>query len=239
MQAFRNDHYACPEFVDDYRLLIVLTDQPRLLLIDTKQDMEGGIPVQTFFHLPSNLVTRESPSLFLESGVHKPSSTDYLTPFYQDPTQRIAVLRIFCRYPYLVFPVEALLELARDHEGHEIEWDGWKKHVALPSFLDNYIDFHLVSGCRFFRFRYEPDEAVEVYDFSIRGRVRHQNEQSDSYIGAVKCLQATARVKIPFPYRPNDIFVIGGGRESVVFHQVSALRLSHTARLNGALYVAT
>ena len=169
----------------------------------------------------------KSPSLFLERGAHKPSSTDYLTPFYQDPTQRIAVLDMFHQF-HLAFPVEALLKLARDHGGRDIEWDRWKKHVALPSV--QYATYAWVSGCRFFRFRNDPDAEIEVHDFSRRGRIRHQSERSDSYLAT--------RANLHIQWRPNGFFFIGGGRESVVFYQVCALRLPHTARLNGVLYVA-
>ena len=239
MQALENDGYTCPEFIDDYRLLFVFTPETNaplcLLLIDTEDDVEGGMPVQTLFHFPSNWITAEPPSLFLERGAHKASSTDDLTPFYQDPTQRIAVLDMFDQLPYLVFPVEALMKLARDHGGREIEWDEWKKHVTFPSHPYNIPIFQWVSGCRFFCFVNGQDVSdVEVYDFSIRGRVLHQSNQTDSHPGMVKPLQAT-RVTLPIPW---SFAVVGDGRESVVFFQVSELRLSHTARLNGALYVA-
>ena len=231
MQALENSRYKHPEFVDDYRLLLVLmpaTNAPLcLLLIDTEKDVGGGIPVHTSFRLSPHFDIVKHPSLFLERGAHKPSSTDYLTPFYQDPTQRIAVLVMFHRFSYLVFPIEALLKLARNHEGREIGWDGWKKHVTLPSLQYCSADAW-VSGCRFFRFNDGPDVEIEVYDFSIRGRVRHQREKTYWYMGAVKCLQAT-RAKLHIQWHPNDVFVIGGGRGSIVFYRVSALRLSHTA----------
>ena len=246
MQALENNSYTCPEFVDDYRLLVVLTPAddapPCILLLDTENDVGGGMPVQTLFHLPSHWTTTKPLSLFLERGAHKPSSTDYLAPFYQDPTQRIAVFDTFNQFPYLVFPVETLLKLARDRGGCEVEWDRWNKHVAFfPSLRYGRYDpaDTWVSGCRFFRFRNTPDAEIEVYDFSVRGRIRHQSEQTDSHLGVVKCLQPTrAKQHIPWCRDPDNFFVIGGGRESVVFYRVSALRVSHAARLNGVLYVA-
>lgn len=110
------------------------------MLMDIQKN--AGVPAQTSFHL--------SPLIHcLKWGAHKPLLAEYLAPFLQDRTPRIVVLSIH-HFGCLVFPVEALLELAEGREGSEIEWDEWKKHVVIPS--THVPDLKgWVSGCRLFR----------------------------------------------------------------------------------------
>ena len=234
MQALGDKRYTSAEFVDDYRLLVTFEssngDPLRVLLMDTEKDVGGGTPVQTSFCLPHCFNSDKSPSILLERGAHRPSSAGYLTPFYQDSTQRIAVLDTFHPFPYLVFPVEALLKLARDHEGCEVEWEGWKKHVVFPYVKFDFADAW-VSGCRLFLFKSHRNTKMEVYDFSMRGHARHLREETHSKLGVVKRLQPT-RVKLCPPWRREYVFDMYGGYDSILFFQVSALRLSLITRLN-------
>ena len=227
MQVLGDKPYIFAEFVDDYRLLVTVASSnnnpPCVLLIDTEKDAERT-PVQTLFRLHSCCITT-APSLLLERGAHKPSSTEYLTPFYRDPTQRIAVLDMIYPFPYLVFPVEALLKLARCHEGCEVEWEGWKKHVVFPDVEYGLADAW-VSGCRLFRFRKHKNTEMEVCDFSMRGRaIGRLGEETVPELGVVKRLQPT-RVKLSLPWRLRDKFDVYGGHDSILFFGVSALRLS-------------
>jgi len=224
LYALENDRYTSPEFVDDYRLLVILTplkdDAPCVLLMDTEKDV-GGAPMQTSFRLSPYFSFARRPSLLLERGVHKPSPTEYLSPFYQDPAQRIAVLDMrpgtWYSFPYLIFRVEVLLKLAGDREGCEIEWDGWKKHAFFTTTPNGFADVW-VSGCRFFRFKNAPTPTIDIYDFSTRGRVGRLSKQIDSDLGAVECLRPT-RAKLPTTRRLDDFIVVGGGRESIVFYK--------------------
>ena len=241
-QVLKDKCWGSAEFVDDYRLLAIFTTSgdgfdgpPCVLLIDTEKAV-GGTPAQTSFHLPP-CFSPTSPTLLLGRGGHKPSPTDRLTPFYQDPTQRIAVLNIEgFHIAYLAFPVETLLELAKGNEGCEIEWDGWKTHAILPSTEPGLAEAW-VSGCRFFHFKPGPDAGIEVYDFSARGLFGRLSQQAMSGMGVVNCLQPTG-VKLLLPYHSNDVHVMDGDRESIVFFHVSALRLSLTTRLNDVLHAA-
>lgn len=231
MQRLENERYTSAEFVDDYRLLALLKvpgddfydPPPRVLLISTEKGI-GGVPAQTSFHLPPYFSPAKHPTIRLERGGHKPSPTDRLTPFYQDPTQRIAVLDMRCPLPYLAFPVEALVGLSRDHEGHEIEWDGWKKHAIIPSIEPGPADTW-VSGCRLYHLKPNPNAVIKIYDFSVRGRVGRLGGWNSPDLGVMKCLQSTG-AELTFESISPDLHVLGGRRESFMFFYVSALCLS-------------
>lgn len=244
LQRLENKRYASAEFIDDYRLLASLKvpgddfyDPMSILLINAEVCVGRGTPAQTSFRL-TPYFNRACPIIHLERGGHKPSATDRLTTFYQDPAQRIAVLNmgLGCPLPYLAFRVEALVGLARGHEGREIEWDDWKKHVIIPSIEPGPAETW-VSGCRLYHIKPGEDAGIEVYDFSARGRVGRLSGQDISGLGEVKCLQANG-VKVILPWSSDRVDVLGGRCESVMFFRVSTLFLSPTIRLNNVLHVA-
>jgi len=86
-QTLQNDHYNTVDFIDDYRLLSTLKS-PCIVLIDT-ENVAGGTPVQTLFHLSPHFGDFGHPPHLLERGAYKPSPAEYLAPFHQDPAQRI------------------------------------------------------------------------------------------------------------------------------------------------------
>lgn len=193
--------------------------------MNTEKDVGRGTPVWTLFHLPPTFGSIDDhPSLLLERGAHEPSPTEYLAPFYQDPSQRIAVLDVWFPYTSLAFPVEALLKLAGDYGGREIEWDRWKKHAVFSPLHEPRIVNAWVSGCRLFRLDYTPDVQIEVYDFSTRGRARLGVEQASPDLGTVSYLQSTS-VKLCLKWDTPRFREMGGGRESIIFFElhVSAL----------------
>ena len=225
IKTLEKESYTSGEFIDEYRLLVTLRllkgDPPCVLLVDTEKDVGGGTFAQTLFRLPPSFSPARPPFLLLERGAHKPSPTEYLAPFYQDPAQRIAVLDIGDHFPYLAFPAEALLKLARDNEGCEIEWDGWKEHVIIsPIHQRGVSETAWVSGCRLFHFGNGLNTPLEVYDFSTWGRVRLQTKQDSPDLGTVRYLQSTKLRPYP-PWDPTKRYFMGGGRESIVFFQVS------------------
>ena len=205
--------------------------------MDTEKDVGEGTPVQTLFHLPPFFVTAGSPSLLLERGAHKPILTEPLAPFYQDPTQRIAVLDVWNSYISLAFPIEALLKLARDRGECEIKWDGWKEHVVFSPAHESGNVNAWVSGCRLFRFNTMPNTHIEVYDFSARGRAGLESERTSQGLGTVRRLQPI-KVKMRSLRNPTRSIHGCGGRKSIVFiksGQVSVLQFPLTTRLNDAL----
>ena len=207
--------------------------------MDTEKDT-GGVPTQTSFQLSSCLCDTGYPSLLSERGVHKPSSTEKLAPFYQDPAQRIATLAMSDLLHYFVFPVEALVELAEGREGSEIEWDEWKKHVFIPSIHKR--DHHTiwVSGCRLFCVTcpgYGPDTIMKVYDFSKKGRVEYLGKRARSDLGGVRYLKSTGAC-VRLPWASTDLFGMDGGCDGAAFIVVSVLHFSLATRLNDAFHVA-
>ena len=180
----------------------------------------GGTPMHTIFCL-HDWCTRNT--LILERGAHKPSSTESMAPFHQDPTQRIIALSVNWSPHYLVFRVGALLELLKNREGTEIGWDEWKKYVAFPSIHSNLLESRgvQVSGCRLLHMYFEdPYPRMEVYDFSLRGHAKYSSRGwvADLNDDLSKTSTTGARVRI----RLERTVGLGSGHESIIFPHVSA-----------------
>jgi hypothetical protein len=223
--------YFDAEFIDDYRLLISRRSEvdapPSLVLMDTGKFVEG-IPVQTFFFLYPHFTYSELPyPLLLERGVYKPSLAESLAPFHPDPYQRIVALRLPSAPHYLVFQVGALLEFLQSHEGTVVQWDEWRSHVVIPSInLDRRQNVRVwVSGCRFFSLYFTDsslDFQMEVYDFSVRGRVKYLSKQVDERFPGVTCLSSTGVVA---QVQLDGVLDVYNGHDSIVFHGVSVMVL--------------
>lgn len=183
------------EFIDDYRLLVVLVSWMRstpssLALINTAK-IVGGTPMQTIFHLSPELYDFKYPSLRLGVGAHEPSPAELLAPFHHDPSQRIVALAMQDT-DHPVFRVAALLELLETHEGTEIGWDEWKNRVFMASFdLDDDTGADIwISGCLFFFGYLSPlaEAHVGVCDFSLQHCARNLREETDNRMGGVRSL---------------------------------------------------
>ena len=203
--------------------------------MDTENAERGRAPVQTSFHfIPSSTIA--SRHLLLERGAHKRSPTGALTPFYQDPVQRIAALDMQHPSISLAFPVEALLKLARDRRGCKITWDEWREHVVVSP-LRQATANAWVSGCRLFRFKSGPKAHIDVYDFSTFGRARFGGEETDKDMGMVRTLQPN-RAKLRFERVTTQSVVenVPGNITSFKLGDVSVLlQLSLSTRLTDAL----
>jgi hypothetical protein len=229
------------EFIDDYQLLVALKSSKDgllcVVLMNTKE-YTGGVPAQTSFQLSPYFDRFRSPSLLLERGVHKPSLSKHLAPFHQDLTQRIAALTFSS--DRLVFSVEALVQLSEGHEGCEIGWDEWKKHVVIPYIFEPDGFCTWVSECRFFHITsagHGPGARMEMYDFSKKGRVEHLSGEDHSDLDGVRRLSPTG-VNAQLPWDLDDTFDINGSHESFIVFRVSVLHLYLATGLNDALRVA-
>jgi hypothetical protein len=229
------------EFIDDYRFLVTLgpfeDDITHVVLMDTEKDM-GGVPAQTSFQLSPYFCAFGRPSLLLERGAHKPSPSERLAPFYQDPTQRIAALTYLSGY--LVFSVETLVRLSKGREGYEIGWDEWTEHVVAPSIPQSDLLGIWVSGCRLFCITSPEDDIdarMEVYDFSRKGCVEYLSEEDHPDLDGVKFLPF-AGADVQLPWDVDELVDTNGSHESVMFFCVSVLHLHLGTRLNDALRVA-
>jgi hypothetical protein len=211
------------EFIDEYRLLttteLKLSAPPSLVVTDTGKIVRGA-PVQTLFHFPLPFICTGRLSLLLERGVHKPSPTESLAPFHQDPAQRIIALAVPYTFYYLVFQVGALLELLELREGSEIGWDEWKSRVVTPSTDQEFVRIW-VSGCRLFcvgSIGEGQNAQMEVYDFSVMGRAKHLSGRVNELLGGVRYLSSTgARARVLC----NELLIVRSGHESTVLSYVS------------------
>lgn len=190
----------------------------------------GGIPSHKIFHLHPHLTHSIRNTPILERGAHKPSPTESLAPFHQDPAQRIIALHLQGPPYYLVLRVGALLELLKDSEGTEIGWDKWKNHVVLPSLYPGGPASRgvQVSGSRLFHIYlagYTP--CISVFDFSLHGRAKYSSKQTDLALGAINHLSSTGvGVRSPLGF----FFGSGGGRESIILSLVGTAVLCSLKR---------
>lgn len=194
VQELRENRCDDVEFIDDYRLLVILRrtwrEPPSLLLVDTEK-IVGGAPVKTIFHLSAHFYPESY--LLQVRGMHNPSPAESLAPFYRDPTQRIAALPLRRSLGFLVFRVGALLELTESHEGSKIQWDEWKGCVVMPSIDVDPEDIlgAWVFGCRLFYIISTGSSLgaeMKVFDFSIQGRANYLSEQVNAGLGGIRCL---------------------------------------------------
>jgi len=163
------------------------------------------------------------PFFVMEWGVHKPTPAEASAPFYQDPAQRIIVLNKSGR-TYLVFRVGMLLELAEKYEKPLIRWKEWKDHVFVPCIEEGHrrmlFDVQ-VAGCRLFAIYltpFAPACEVEVFDFSMQGRVRYFVDRHVRGLDVGKFLRPTGAVR-RMPWDTLQGFHCG--HDSIVFSRVS------------------
>ena len=174
---------------------------------------------------PPNIRGSQYLQLLLEYGAYKRSPAECLAPFFRDRTQRIAAL-VTHNLSYLVFPVEALLRLARSREGGEIEWDEWKIHVDIPLFVGCACWPRVwISGCRLFSLTFQEKGKLEMYDFSVRGRTKYLRGQADADLGGVRYLASTG-VNAWLPWGIDGLFNVNGGHDSIAFLCVRVLLFS-------------
>ena len=190
-----------------------------------------GIPVQTALLFSPCFINSGPPHLSLERVAHKPSLAESLAPFHPDPLQRIVMLCLPLPYLsrfrcFLVFRVEALLDFLRSHEGSVVEWDEWKSHVVIPSISpEQWGSCTCVSGCRLFSL-YRTNSSLgyqmDMYDFSIRGRVKYQSKQVVKSLPEAACLSSTGVVA---QLKMGSVSNAHSGHDSVVFLTVSVIVL--------------
>ena len=218
-------HCGSLEFIDEYRLLanveLTFGTPQSLVVIDTGKYL-GSAPMRTVFHLPSRLSGARNLSLLLERGVHRPSPTETLAPFHQDPTQRIIALALPRAHTYYpIIQVGELLDLLESREGSEIGWDDWKSCVVIPS-INHDIVHVWVSGCRLFcatSTGYDDVPQIEVYNCSMQGRAKCLRKRVNRTLSKIRYLSSTG-VKTRIPYQ--DTLTVYNCHESTVFNYVSA-----------------
>jgi len=223
--ARESNHYHTAEFIDDYRLLVTLwpaRDDPPCLVLMELGEGTGGTPTQTSFRLSPYF--RGSGHLFphLERGAYKPSPSESVAPFHQDPAQRIVVLSMTYADCYLVFQAEALLRLAEDRKGSEIEWDDWKSIVIIPHIRDPDPVDVWVSGSQLLCITSEStlqEIEIEVYDFSIRGRKDYMSKRINRDLDGVRYLTSTG-IRARHPWDVDELLDSTSGHDSILFFRM-------------------
>lgn len=145
--------------------------------MNTKQTTtDGGELAQTTFCFdPSKPEGLASPDLISDLGVYGPSGGDDLfVPFYPDASQRVLVVAVMGFPGFLVIKTEALLRLARERKGKDLQWGEWqayttrvsRDHEAISLWVSGPLVFCVAPARR-------VQISIEVYDFSVRASARH------------------------------------------------------------------
>ena len=231
LQERHSPYYQCFEFLDDYRLVASVSRSEHgaslgLLVLDMEQ-VSFMVPTQTFFHGPASC--RHWTCLFETGGYSAPQDT-LTAPFYPDPSQRIFSLSMESHKGPCVMKVEALLEIAREQAGEQVQWEEWKPYLvetALQGPLRT--SYHLrswVSGFRLFSVSIAQDDGgcdLHVYDFSPRARTKFLRLEED---GCKVMRPSVGGCRLPWD--AIDIHDISFGHDSMIVQLVSRFLPSRT-----------
>ena len=140
VQDLGNRPYLSATFVDDFWLVLVVDARaplmlPELVFLDTNQTtIDGGELAQTTFYLDHYQHGNSKAVFVSDLGGHGPScEDDTFAPFYPDASHRLLVIEFMGTGCLFVMKTEALLRLAREREGEELQWGEWKAHVTRIS----------------------------------------------------------------------------------------------------------
>ena len=215
--------YQSAMFIDDHWFLLApewLRASPGLVFINTEQPKTDRPKLtRTTFLFEPGVSTLET---FFEKGGQKISSEeDLLAPFYQDPSQRILVILVsgHPRTSLFVVKIEALLGLAREWGGADLEWGQWGTNMIEVPFEAGLEIHPWVSGCRLF-FRcwfYLGDSAwMDVHDFSPRASARYMEIVCDGNGKFLRNMRPSVRKHV----LPWVFFHFSGGGHDSITHLV-------------------
>jgi len=175
--------------------------------------------------------------LHLDQGGYKPSPEERsFAPFFQASSQPVLVVSLsWCNIVFVV-KTDALLRLARERRGTELQWEQWKSH-AVEVQLGGRGAAVWVSGPRFFCvYRAGGGIWLEVHDFSPRASARHMRTTTGQD-GAVRQMarKPTMR-KLCLPPNTRGLRFPGGGHDSIAFPMVNALPAPQIQNLTQLLY---
>ena len=152
---------------------------PELQIFDTGQGIARE-PIETSFSFSLDYLKPRNLWLSIEPYGYIPSLDELMiAPFYPDRSQRILAVHFVQRGPCYTINTELLLELAREREGQDVEWDEWGIYTieVRGGGLGDLSQIR-VSGCRLFCIA--PDGAdnddsshLWIYDFSHVGRAKY------------------------------------------------------------------
>jgi len=127
---------------------------------------------QTTFHFdPREHSDVNEIRLQLDQGGYKPSPEEAsLAPFYQDASQRVLAVEFYMNESAFVMKAEALLKLARERGGADLEWKQWNAHAVEVQTRGGIVLW--VSGPRVFYIcrtgQANGETWMNVHDFSPR-----------------------------------------------------------------------
>lgn len=228
LQERHSPYYKSIEFLDDYRLVISVSPSghagsPSLLLLDTEW-VSHMVPAQTLFHGP---VSYRHWTCLFEAGGYNASAQDILaTPFYPAPSQRILALSTDPQGWFCVMKVEALLKLARERAGEEVQWEEWKPYLAQIFLEETSRTAHnmgpWVSGFRLFFVSAQNDGRCDlhVYDFSSHACTKFLPREGNDVV----CVGPVVGHRLP--WQAGDIYDITFCHDSMIVQLVSHFLIS-------------
>jgi len=201
------------------------------VLFNTEQTpIDHPTLVQTTFHFdPREHFDVDGIRLQLDQGGYEPSPEEAsLAPFYQDASQRVLVVEFYSYESAFVMKVEALLELAREQGGADLEWEQWNAHVVEIQTRGGIVLW--VSGPRVFcicRTEQANEETwMNVHDFSPREFARCVETVTNSRDGMFlrRVGWPPSVEKHHLPWHAPTIQFSDGGHDSIVLLLVNLPR---------------
>ena len=144
---------------------------------------DGGELAQTTFYFdPSKPEGSALLDFASDLGVYGPSGGDDLfVPFYPDISQRVLVVVVMSCSDFLVIKTEALLRLAQERKGEDLQWGEWRVYATRVSRDRRETMALWVSGPLVFSMTrtQSGQTSIEVYDFSARAYARYMKTIED------------------------------------------------------------
>ena len=173
----------------------------------------------TFFFDPSEHKDMTISHLNSEHGGYEPSQEDaQFAPFYPDSSQRVLVVEPMGCVGFYAVKTEALLRLAQERKGEDLQWGEWKAHSTWV-FCDLEATSFWVSGPLLFCVA--PTQflqiAMEVYDFSAQAYARCMKMIKD---GTAK--QFEPSITHTLPWRVDEVAGSYGSHNSITFFLVKS-----------------
>jgi len=188
---------------------------------------------QTTFHFDHLDV--DAVRLQLDQGGYKPSPEEAsLAPFYQDASQRVLAVEFYSYESAFVMKTEALLKLARERGGADLEWEQWNAHAVEVQTRGGIVLW--VSGPRVFYIcrtgQANGETWMNVHDFSPRESARCVETVTNSRDGRfLRRVGWPPSVEKRLPWHAPTIQFSDGGHDSIILLLVNDLRSPNLTKI--------
>ena len=210
-------------FVDDFWIAILLRSEdelPGFILLNTKQATgDDEAFSQTTFYLDSSQPRDRYLNFVSNLGGHEPSHDDDLfAPFYPDTSQRVLVIE-GSSDGLLVMKTEALLKLAQERKGEDLQWEEWQSCATwlLPTIPSSTLWLSGPRLCLEHAAEHHGERSMDVFDLSVQASARRTETE-------VGCFEPDATQTLPWETEPVISY---GCHDNITFVLVRTTRSSN------------